>query len=98
MGDILGDWREEIVIARKHPDAMVGKRVLPGSTELMIFSTWHPTEYKFPYLMSDDVYFRGAKHQHVGYNTPIHLGYYFGSDMDLSNSRNASIGSKKKKR
>lgn len=84
IGDITGDWREEIVIARKHPTAVENNRELPGSIELMIFTTWHPTEYKFPYLMSDAVYYRGTIHQHVGYNTPVHLGYYFGSDMDFS--------------
>lgn len=82
MGDILGDWREEIIIAYRHPSAMTsGNRPIPGSTELMIFSTWHPTEYKFPYLMSDDVYYRAAMHQNVGYNSPSHMGYYLGSDM-----------------
>lgn len=84
IGDITGDWREEIVIAKKHPTAVENNRELPGSTELMIFTTWHPTEYRFPYLMSDAVYYRGTIHQHVGYNTPVHLGYYFGSDMDFS--------------
>lgn len=84
IGDILGDWREEIVIARKHPQAMENNRPLPGSQELMIFSTWYPTEYQFPYLMSDNVYYRCAKHQHVGYNTPSHLGFYLGSDGQYS--------------
>lgn len=82
MGDILGDWREEIIMARRHPSGIeVNRRPVPGSTELMIFSTWHPTEYKFPYLMSDDVYYRAAMHQNVGYNSPNHLGYYLGSDL-----------------
>lgn len=82
MGDILGDWREEIIIARRHPSGIqVNNRPVPESTELMIFSTWHPTEYKYPYLMSDDVYYRAAIHQNVGYNSPNHLGYYLGSDL-----------------
>ena len=82
MGDILGDWREEVMIARRHPSGIeYNRRPLPGATELMIFSTWHPTEYKFPYLMSDDVYYRAAIHQNVGYNSPNHLGYYLGSDL-----------------
>lgn len=80
IGDFLGDWREEIIIARQHPTAMENNRPLPGSKELLIFSTWHPTGHKFPYLLSDPVYYRGAIHQHVGYNTPLHFGYYFSSD------------------
>ncbi|MFR4302072.1 MAG: hypothetical protein ACLT4H_00090 [Bacteroides thetaiotaomicron] len=82
MGDILGDWREEVIIARRHSSGVeYNKRPLPGSIELMIFSTWYPTEYKYPYLMSDDVYYRAAIHQNVGYNSPNHLGYYLGSDL-----------------
>ena len=82
MGDILGDWREEIIIARRHPSGVeYRRRPLPGPSELMIFSTWHPTDYKFPYLMSDNVYYRAAIHQNVGYNSPCHLGYYLGSDL-----------------
>lgn len=84
MGDILGDWREEIIIARRHASGIeFNKRPFPGSIELMIFSTWHPTEHKFPYLMSDEVYHRAAIHQNVGYNSPNHLGYYLGSDMEI---------------
>lgn len=82
MGDILGDWREEVIIARRHSSGIeYNKRSLPGSTELMVFSTWHPTEYKFPYLMSDDAYYRCAINQNVGYNSSNHLGYYLGSDF-----------------
>src|SRR5690606_11603624 len=78
----LGDWREEIIMARRHPtDMSSNNRPLPSSTELMIFSTWHPTEHKFPYLMSDDVYYRCAVHQNVGYNSPNHLGFYLGPDL-----------------
>lgn len=78
-GDFLGDWREEIIMPKLHPTDGG-----PGSEEILIFSTPYPTTHAVPYLMSDPVYFRGAKHQHVGYNTPIHLGYYFGSDMQQS--------------
>lgn len=82
MGDFLGDWREEIVMARRHPTELSYRGdPMPGSIELMIFSTWHPTEYKFPYLMSDEVYYRAAMHQNQGYNSPNHMGYYLGSDM-----------------
>lgn len=86
IGDFLGDWREEIVIAKQHPTAVENNRPLPGSEELMIFSTWHPTDYRIPYLMSDSVYYRGVIHQHMGYNTPIHTGFYFGAESDFSYS------------
>lgn len=69
VADFLGDWREEII--------------LPSSSqeELRIFSTWYPTEYKFPYLLSDHTYKMGVITQNIGYNQPNHLGYYLGPDM-----------------
>lgn len=70
-GDFLGDWREEMILAG---NASQGQSIF-------IFSTWYPTVYKFPYLMSDDVYYRSAVHQNVGYNVQNNLGYYLGSDL-----------------
>lgn len=68
-GDFLGDWREEIVMPTS------------DNTELRIFSTWYPTEYSFPYLMSDPIYHMSLLNQNVGYNQPTQLGYYLGSDL-----------------
>ena len=68
-GDILGDWREEII------------QPTSDNTELRIFSTWYPTEYRFPCLMSDHVYAMSALNQNIGYNQPTHTGYYLGSDL-----------------
>lgn len=31
-------------------------RSASDQTELRLFTTWYPTDYKFPYLMSDHVY------------------------------------------
>lgn len=67
--DIWGDWREELI------------QVLSDYSELRIFTTWYPTEYKFPYLMSDHVYRMSALNQNIGYNMPTNLGYYLGSDL-----------------
>ena len=69
-GDFLGDWREEVI--------------LPDKTKLndiKIFSTWYPTEHKFPWLMTDHTYRMQAMHENVGYNQPTNLGYYLGSDL-----------------
>ena len=68
-GDIFGDWREEVI------------QVTSDNSELRIFSSWYPTEYKFPYLMSDHVYAMSALNQNIGYNQPTQLGYYLGSDL-----------------
>lgn len=66
---IWGDWREEII------------QVTSDQTELRLFTTWYPTDYKFPYLMSDHVYEMSALNQNIGYNQPTQLGYYLGSDL-----------------
>lgn len=67
-GDILGDWREEII----YPD-------LTYTKELKIFSTWYPTDIRQPWLMTDHTYYMSALNQNIGYNQPTHLGYYFGT-------------------
>ena len=72
-GDLFGDWREEVIV--------------PDNTKLediKIFSTWYPTEYKFPYLMSDHTYLMSALNENIGYNQPTNLGYFLGSGMDMS--------------
>ncbi|MBQ7512313.1 MAG: hypothetical protein IJU11_06185 [Prevotella sp.] len=69
-GDLLGDWREEVIL----PDSTRTKN-------LKVFSTWYPTDYQFPWLMTDHVYEMSALNQNVGYNMPTQLGYYLGSDM-----------------
>lgn len=70
VGDFLGDWREEII--------------MPDQTKLgdiKIFSSWYPTEHKFPWLMTDHTYLLSCINQNVGYNQPTNLGYYLGTDL-----------------
>lgn len=69
-GDILGDWREELIF----PDATKTK-------DLKIFSTWMPTDHRFPWLMTDHIYHYSALNQNIGYNQPTHTGYYLGSSL-----------------
>ncbi len=70
VGDFLGDWREEIIM----PDATKLK-------DIKIFSTWYPTQHKFPWLMTDHTYYMSSVNENVGYNQPTNLGYYLGSDL-----------------
>ena len=68
-GDMLGDWREEVI--------------LPSSdklTDLKVFSTWYPTDHRIPWLMTDHTYYMQAIHENVGYNQPTNVGYYLSSD------------------
>ncbi len=67
-GDILGDWREEVIWPA------------PNENAIYIFSTWIPTEHAYPWLMTDHVYEMSAINQNIGYNQPNQLGYYLGSD------------------
>lgn len=68
-GDFLGDWREEVFL------------LSTDGSQMRIFSTWYPTEHRFPYLMSDHTYHMSGVNQNIGYNQPNHLGYYLGSDL-----------------
>jgi rhamnogalacturonan endolyase len=65
QADILGDWREELIMWNKK-----------DSSEVMIFTTWTPTTYAVPTLMHDHVYRMGIAWQNCAYNQPPHLGYY----------------------
>lgn len=67
--DLFGDWREELIYTDTEEN------------NLLIFSTWYPTEYKFPCLLTDHLYEMSAVNQNVGYNQPTQLSYYLGSDL-----------------
>ena len=66
QADILGDWREELVLWGEEDDNCV----------LAIYSTNIPSPYLVPTLMHDHVYRMGVAWQNTAYNQPPHLGYY----------------------
>ena len=70
--DILGDWREE-VIART-----------ADSSELRIFVSPIPTEYRINCLMEDIPYRLSTAAQNVGYNQPSEPGFYLGPDNTVN--------------
>ena len=70
-GDMLGDWREEVIV----PDGTL-------VDHLKIFSTWYPTDHRFPWLMTDHTYWMQCLNENIGYNQPTQLGYYLGSDLN----------------
>ena len=69
QADILGDWREEVVMPSE------------DSTELRIYSTTIPTDYRIYTLMHDPVYRLGIAWQNVAYNQPPHISFYLGEDI-----------------
>ena len=70
--DILGDWREEVV-ART-----------PDSSELRIYVSTIPTDYRINCLMEDIPYRLSTAAQNVGYNQPSEPGFYLGPDETVN--------------
>lgn len=66
--DILGDWREEVLIRNRE------------STELRIYVSTIPTDYRINCLMQDIPYRLSVATQNVGYNQPSEPGFYLGPD------------------
>ena len=65
QADILGDWREEIVMWN-----------IDNPSQLNIISSNIPSDYRVPTLMHDHNYRLAVAWQNVSYNQPPHLGYY----------------------
>lgn len=70
-GDILGDWREELVVGTT------------DQRELRIYVTPVPTDFRFVTLAQDPMYRLGLAWQNVAYNQPPHPGFYLGAETKL---------------
>ncbi|WP_433824831.1 rhamnogalacturonan lyase [Actinoplanes sp. CA-015351] len=68
-GDILGDWREEIVWR------------LSDSSALRIYSTPAPTDRRIHTLMHDAQYRTAIAWQNTAYNQPPHPSFFLGNGM-----------------
>jgi autotransporter-associated beta strand protein len=66
QGDILGDWREEVVLRTSSNDA------------LRIFCTTYTTNFGIYTLWHDHVYRNGMAWQCVGYNQPPQTSFFLG--------------------
>ena len=64
QADILGDWREELVMWSKK-----------DSSQVMLFTTWTATTYAVPTLMHDHTYRMAVAWQNTAYTQPPHIGY-----------------------
>ena len=69
-GDILGDWREEIIL-----------RNAQDPRELRLYVSDLPTEYRFWTFLQDPVYRISLATESSGYNQPPQPGFYFGPDL-----------------
>ena len=68
QADLLGDWREEVLCRNRE------------STELRLYVTTIPTDYRINCLMQDIPYRLSVATQNVAYNQPPEAGYYIGPD------------------
>ncbi|MBO7140158.1 MAG: autotransporter-associated beta strand repeat-containing protein [Prevotella sp.] len=66
QGDILGDWREELVLRTSHNDA------------LHVYTTNYESDYGIYTLWHDHQYRNAMAWQCVGYNQPPHVSYFLG--------------------
>lgn len=68
-GDILGDWREEVLLRTQDNQA------------LRLYISTIPTAYRFHTFMHDPVYRISVATQNVAYNQPTQTGFYMGADL-----------------
>lgn len=64
VADILGDWREEIIV-----------RDVNDNNKIRIYTTTIETEYNIPCFLEDRAYREGVAWQNVGYNQPANVSY-----------------------
>ncbi len=72
MGDIIGDWREEIILAKQNADS---------STGLVGYTTNIPTTYSIYCLQQDPHYRLDCTTR--GYYQHPNTGFYLGGDMPM---------------
>jgi rhamnogalacturonan endolyase len=68
--DILGDWREEVILWTS-----------ADSGSIRIYITTTSTSHRLFTLMHDPVYRLGVAWQNTAYNQPPHLGFYIGDGL-----------------
>ncbi|MGN7202537.1 rhamnogalacturonan lyase [Arthrobacter sp. SAFR-044] len=73
VADILGDWREELVVRTA------------DSSALRIYLSAEVTDHKLYTLMHDPQYRAEVARQNTTYNQPSYTDFYFASDMDFGN-------------
>ncbi|MCF8359382.1 MAG: T9SS type A sorting domain-containing protein [Prolixibacteraceae bacterium] len=80
-GDILGDWREEVVFRTSDNQA------------LRVYTTTIPTEYGIYTLLHDPQYRLALAWQNVAYNQPPHTSFFIGDGMSAPPEQNIEMAS-----
>jgi rhamnogalacturonan endolyase len=73
VADILGDWREELLVRTE------------DSSAIRIYTSTDVTNHKLYTLMHDAQYRAEVARQSTTYNQPSYTSFYFGSDTDWAN-------------
>ncbi|MCP2637162.1 rhamnogalacturonan lyase [Microbacterium sp. HD4P20] len=73
VADVLGDWREELVVRTV------------DSSAVRIYTSTEVTTHKLPTLLHDAQYRAEVARQNTTYNQPSYTSYYLASDMDFAN-------------
>jgi hypothetical protein len=79
-GDILGDWREEVVWRTS------------DNTALRIYSTPHQTTHRITTLLQDRMYRTGLAWQNTAYNQPPHPSFFLGTGMGTAPRPTSTTG------
>ena len=82
-GDLLGDWREEMILRSSDDDSKV-----------RIYSTTIPTDYVIPTLLSDRQYREGLAWQNTAYNQPPHTSYLLSEGVLTAQVSAKQVGKK----
>jgi len=78
-GDLLGDWREEVIYRTQDYEA------------LRLYATTHETDHRLRTLLHDPQYRCAIAWQHVQYNQPPWPSFYIGSDMEQPPPRDIEL-------
>ncbi|WP_350348639.1 rhamnogalacturonan lyase [Agromyces sp. G08B096] len=73
VADVLGDWREELLVRTADSSAM------------RVYVSTEPTSHLLPTLMHDVQYRAETARQQTTYNQPAYPSYYLASDTDFAN-------------
>lgn len=73
QGDILGDWREEIIMRKG------------DNMGIRIWTTNYPTRYRIPTLWHDHQYRQAMVWQMCAYNQPPHTSFFLGELEGITN-------------
>lgn len=78
--DLLGDWREEVILRKESNDGV------------RLFTTTIASDYALPTLMNDPQYRLAVSWQNVSYNQPPWPSYFLGYDMATPEYQTVTYG------